>query len=169
MKEETFNKIISENSERIKRICKYYNANIDDQQDMYQEILTNIWKSLDKFRGNSMLNTWIYRIAVNISISYASKSAKRSKLYISTDTNNLNELIDDSNPNDKLKKEQQIQDLQNAINTLSVIDKALISLTLEGLTMKEIANVIGITESNVKVKIHRIKNYLKENLKAKEE
>ncbi len=165
MKEERFNKIVSENSERIKRICRYYNDNIADQQDMYQEILTNIWKSLDKFRGDAMLSTWIYRIAVNVSITYASKSVKRSKLYVNAETDNLSELIADDNPNETLKEEQQIQDLQNAINTLSVIDKALISLTLEGLTIKEIANVIGITEPNVKVKIHRIKTQLKEKLK----
>lgn len=166
MKEEKFNKIVSENSERIKRICQYYNANITDQQDMYQEILTNIWKSLDNFRGDSMLSTWIYRIAVNVSISYSRKSVKQSKLYVNVDTNNLSEIIADSNSKDLLKEEQQIQDLQNAINTLSVIDKALISLMLEGLSTKEIANVIGITEANVRVKIHRIKSYLKEELRS---
>ncbi len=165
MKEKKFNKIISENSELIKRICKYYNSNTVDQQDMYQEILTNIWKSLDNFRGESRLSTWIYRIAVNISISYVSKSAKESKLYISADTNNLSEIIDNNNIENKIYKEKQIEYLQNVINTLSVIDKALISLMLEGLSMKEIANIIGITESNVKVKIHRIKTYLKKELK----
>lgn len=161
MKEEKFNKIVSENSERIQRICKYYNSNIADQQDMYQEILTNIWKSLDNFQGNSAISTWIYRIAVNISISYTTKSVKESRLYINTETENLSEIIDD-NQEELLKKEQEIENLENAINRLSIIDKAMISLMLEGLSMKEIANVIGITESNVKVKIHRIKKQLKE-------
>ncbi len=161
MKEEKFNKIVSENSERIQRICKYYNSNIADQQDMYQEILTNIWKSLDNFQGNSAISTWIYRIAVNISISYTTKSVKESRLYINTETENLSEIIDD-NQEELLKKEQEIENLENAINRLSIIDKAMISLMLEGLSMKEIANVIGITEPNVKVKIHRIKKQLKE-------
>ncbi len=164
MKEEKFNKIISENSERIQRICRYYNSNTTDQQDMYQEILTNIWKSLDNFRGDSTISTWIYRIAVNVSISYTTKSIKQSKLYINADTENLNGIIADDNFDDVLKKEQQFEDLQNTINTLSVIDKAMISLMLEGLSMKEISNVIGITEPNVKVKIHRIKTLLKEKL-----
>ncbi len=164
MKEKKFNEIVSENSERIQRICRYYNANTADQQDMYQEILTNIWKSLDNFRGDAKLSTWVYRIAVNVSIAYTSKSFKESKLYVNADTDNLGGIIADTHPEETLKEEQQVEDLQNAINTLSVIDKALISLTLEGLSMKEIANVIGITEPNVKVKIHRIKTQLKEQL-----
>lgn len=163
MKEQEFNKIVIENSELIKRICRYYNSNIQDQQDMYQEILINIWRSLDKFRGESKLSTFIYRIAVNVSITYASKSFKESKLYVSRDTNNIDEIIDQPQ-DDKVVKEKQIQQLQNVLNTMSIIDKALISLVLEGLSMKEIANVIGITEPNVKVKIHRIKTHLKEEL-----
>ncbi len=163
MKEQKFNQIVTENSELIKRICRYYNNNMQDQQDMYQEILINIWRSLDKFRGESKLSTFIYRIAVNVSITYATKSFKQSKLYVSADTDNLEELIDYPTE-DKADEEIQIQQLHTALNTLSVIDKALISLVLEGLSMKEIASVIGITEPNVKVKIHRIKNYLKEEL-----
>ena len=160
MKEQKFNQIVTENSELIKRICRYYNNNVEDQQDMYQEVLINIWRSLDKFRGESKLSTFIYRIAVNVSITYASKSFKQSKLYVSADTENINEIIDEPHEDN----EQQIQQLHTALNTLSVIDKALISLVLEGLSMKEIANIIGITEPNVKVKIHRIKTYLKEEL-----
>ena len=160
MKEQKFNQIVAENSELIRRICRYYNDNTHDQEDMYQEVLINIWKSLDKFRGDSKLSTYIYRIAVNVSITYASKSFKQSKLYVSADTENINEIIDEPHED----KEKQIQQLHTALNTLSVIDKALISLVFEGLTMKEIANIIGITEPNVKVKIHRIKTYLKEEL-----
>lgn len=160
MKEQKFNQIVKENSELIKRICRYYNQNTQDQEDMYQEVLINIWRSLDKFRGESKLSTFIYRIAVNVSISYASKSFKQSKLYVNADTENIHEIIDEPYED----KEIQIQQLHTALNTLSIIDKALISLVLEGLTMKEIANIIGITEPNVKVKIHRIKTYLKEEL-----
>ena len=94
MKEQKFNQIVAENSELIRRICRYYNDNIHDQEDMYQEVLINIWKSLDKFRGDSKLSTYIYRIAVNVSITYASKSFKQSKLYVSADTENINEIID---------------------------------------------------------------------------
>ena len=63
-KEEKFNTIVSDNGERIRNICRYYNSNAEDQKDMYQEVLVNIWKSLDSFRGDSAMSTWVYRVAV---------------------------------------------------------------------------------------------------------
>lgn len=165
MKEEKFNEIVTKNSERIKRICRYYNSNIHDQEDMYQEVLMNIWKSLDNFRGESAISTWIYRIAVNISLTYTGKTFKNMELCINTSTHNLTEIVDEDFVENKQNKERQIDALQQELNLLSVIDKALISLLLEGLSMKEIASVIGITEANVKVKLHRIKTELRNNLK----
>lgn len=163
MKEQQFNRIVIENSERIKRVCRYYSSNKQDQEDIYQDILLNIWRSLDNFRGDASLNTWIYRIAVNTSLTYKGKIYKEMQLCIDADTSNLANIIDEKD--DKQLKEKQLNTLQAELNQLPVIDKSLISLTLEGLSMKEIANVIGITESNVKVKIHRIKKQLKDNLK----
>jgi len=165
-KEEKFNAIISENRERIRNICRYYNANVEDQKDMYQEVLVNIWKSLDSFRGDSALSTWIYRVAVNTSLTFTGKTFRHMKLMVDGDTKNLDSVLDDESLNEKLKQENQFEKLQVELNQLSVIDKALISLLLEGLSMKEIADVIGITEPNVKVKIHRIKSQLKEKLKG---
>lgn len=159
MKEEKFNQIVADNSERIRRICQYYNSNIDDQNDMYQEILINIWKSLDHFRGDSNISTWIYRIAVNTSLSFTGKAFRHMKLMVDIDTPNLSSLFEDEENHQLL--EARLSGLQNELNQLSVIDKALMSLFLEGLSMKEIANVIGITEANVKVKIHRIKTDLR--------
>lgn len=162
-KEQKFNEIIAENGDRIKRICSYYNSNTDDQKDMVQEVLVNIWKSLDNFRGDSSISTWIYRIAVNTSLSFNGKNFRRMKLMVNTNTQNLNVVLDETLDTKEIQ-EKQFDRLQTELNMLSVIDKALISLMLEGLTMKEIGNVIGITESNVKVKIHRIKLQLKKKL-----
>lgn len=166
-KEQQFKKLLFENSERLQRICSYYNPDKDAQKDMYQEILINIWKSLDNFRGESAISTWVYRIAVNTSLTYTGKAFKQMKLMVNADTCNLNSVVDDSFFRDKMEQENQYQLLQNEINLLSVIDKAMVSLMLEGLSMKQIANVIGITESNVKVKIHRIKEKLKQKLGGK--
>ncbi len=162
-KEEQFNQLIADNSDRIKRICSYYNSNVDDQKDMYQEVLVNIWKSLDNFRGDAAISTWIYRVAVNTSLSFTGKAYKHMKLMVKADNQYLSSVLDDEVEH-KLTEERQLEHLQNELNLLSVIDKALISLMLEGLSMKEIAEVIGITESNVKVKIHRIKGQLKTKL-----
>lgn len=163
-KEEKFNAIVSENSERIRSICRYYNSNPEDQKDMYQEVLVNIWKSLDNFRGDSAISTWVYRVAVNTSLTFTGKAFRHMKLIVNSDTKNLNSFLDDENLKEKLEEETRLDKLQVELNQLSVIDKALISLMLEGLSMKEVADVIGITEPNVKVKIHRIKQQLKDKL-----
>ena len=165
-KEDRFNKILSENSERIQRICRYYNSNSEDQKDMYQEILINIWKSLDSFRGEASISTWVYRVAVNTSLSFTGRAFKKMKLIVHADAQNLNIILDQKTMEERLTKEAQFDQLQIELNLLSVIDKALISLMLEGVTMREIADIIGITESNVKVKIHRIKVHLKQKLKG---
>ena len=163
-KEEKFNQIVAENGDRIKRICAYYTSNAHDQKDIFQEVLINIWKSLDNFRGDSAISTWIYRIAVNTTLSYVGKSCKYMKLMVCADTQNLCTLFDEESFEAKQIMESQLESLQNELNMLSVIDKALISLLLEDLSMKEIADIIGITETNVKVKIHRIKKQLKTKL-----
>ena len=165
-KEEKFNRIIAQDSDRIKRICGYYNANAHDRKDMYQEVLVNIWNSLDNFRGDASINTWIYRIAVNTALRYTGNAYKHMKLIVNADTQNLSTVIDEESFEDKLLMEKHLSNLQNELNLLSVIDKALISLMLEGLSMKEIADIIGITESNVRVKIHRIKTHLKTKLRG---
>ncbi len=134
---------------------------------MYQEVLVNIWKSLDNFRGDSAISTWVYRVAVNTSLGYTGKVFRHMKLLVNADTKNLNSVLDDGNLIEKLEEENHLERLQSELNQLSVIDKALISLMLEGLSMKEIADVIGITEPNVKVKIHRIKQQLKKKVKGK--
>jgi len=133
---------------------------------MYQEILINIWKSLDSFRGDASVSTWIYRVAVNTSLSFTGKAFKKMKLIVNADSKNLDTVLDQNTIEEKLTKEAQFNQLQTEMNLLSVIDKAIISLMLEGLTMREIADIIGITESNAKVKIHRIKAHLKQKLKG---
>uniref|UniRef100_UPI00094FDD99 RNA polymerase sigma factor n=1 Tax=Labilibacter marinus TaxID=1477105 RepID=UPI00094FDD99 len=120
-------------------------------------------KSLGNFRGDSAMSTWIYRIAVNTSLTYTGKAFKQMQLIVSSDTQNLGMMYEDDEETIRLK-EEQFEKLQSELNMLSVIDKALMSLILEGLSMKEIADVIGISEANVKVKIHRIKAQLKQNL-----
>lgn len=163
-KEIRFKQIIEENSNRINSICRYYSPNTEDRKDMYQEILVNIWKSLDKFRGDSAISTWIYRISVNTSLSFTGKSYRNLNLHIDKDPQSLNILLDEDELEQKIKTELHLEQLEAQLNQLSIIDKALITLVLEGLSMREIADVIGLTEPNVKVKIHRIKEQLKHEL-----
>lgn len=163
-KEIRFKQIVEENGTRISRICSYYSKNTEDRKDMYQEILVNIWKSLDKFRGESSISTWIYRIAVNTSLTFAGKSYRNLNLNIEQLPQGVGILPDDDELEQKQKTELLLEELESQLNLLSIIDKALITLVLEGLSMREIAEVIGLTEPNVKVKIHRIKEHLKHQL-----
>nr|WP_321409725.1 RNA polymerase sigma factor [uncultured Carboxylicivirga sp.] len=164
-KEQQFNELVSDHGNKIMRICSYYNSDPDEQKDMYQEILINIWNSLHSFRGDAAISTWIYRIAVNTSLSFTGKSFRQMKLIVKTDTSNIHNLLDEDETENKVTLERKLNQLQTELNQLSVIDKSLITLLLEGLTMREIADIIGITEPNVKVKIHRIKEQLKTKLK----
>lgn len=166
-KEIRFKRIIEENKLRIDGICRYYSSNTEDRKDLYQEVLINVWKSLDKFRGDSAVSTWIYRIAVNTSLNFAGKAYRNMNLSLEQSPQSLNVLFDSDELELKHKKEQQLEDLEIELNLLSIIDKALISLVLEGLSMREIADIIGLTEPNVKVKIHRIKEILKQQLTHK--
>ena len=164
-KEEKFRKIIAENKDRLKRICRYYAPSAEDQKDIYQEILINIWRSLESFRGEASIGTWIYRIAVNTSLDFAGKSYKQMKLNIDIETPNLKNLLIDEEDNPVIK-EQQFQDLKIHLNNLGIIDKAIMGLVLDDLSTREIAEIIGISESNVRVKIHRIKESLRERMKG---
>ena len=163
-KEERFNRIVAENSEKIRRICRYYSSNRENQKEMFQEVLINIWKSLDRFRGQSAISTWIYRIAVNSALTHIGKISKRLNTSLYVDLQKIHLFSDEDHSQEFLRKEAQIEKLQSELNLLSIIDKTLISLTLEGISTKEIAEVIGITEPNVRVKIHRIKTDLKNKL-----
>ncbi|PTN07612.1 RNA polymerase sigma factor [Mangrovibacterium marinum] len=162
-KEERFNKIVADNEKRIRRICRYYAPFEQDSDDMCQEVLVNIWKSLDNFRGDAAISTWIYRIAVNTSLSFAGRSVKQARFRVDADLQQLGKLIDDDKSDYELR-EWQLDAMQTQINQLSIIDKALISLVLEDLPGKEIASIIGLTEPNVRVKLHRIKETLRQSL-----
>jgi len=164
-KEEIFKKTVGANKDRILRICRYYAPSVEDQKDMYQEILINIWKSLENFRGDSEISTWIYRIAINTSLSYAGKQYKSMKLIVDFDSGAFSNLLKDEESLVQIK-EEKFNALQAELNQLSVIDKALMGLVIEGLSTKEIADIIGITEPNVRVKIHRVKEMLHNKMKG---
>ncbi|MCB2194904.1 MAG: sigma-70 family RNA polymerase sigma factor [Bacteroidetes bacterium] len=164
-KEVKFRKIIEENEQRISSICRYYSSNDEDHKDMYQEVLINIWKSLDSFRGDAQLSTWIYRVAVNTAMGFANKEIRRQKVFLENKEYALTNLVE-LDENAAKDKEKLFQQLENQINQLSVIDKVIMTLVMESVNHKEIASVIGITEPNVRVKIHRIKNELKDALKS---
>jgi RNA polymerase sigma-70 factor (ECF subfamily) len=165
-KEEKFRKVIDANDNRIKSVCRYYSKNSEKQKDIYQEILVNIWQGLDSFRGDAQPGTWIYRIATNTAIGFVMKEQKRLNLEVVLEDKNLKYFSEEPEVQNLQDKENKLIELENQINQLSVIDKILISLLLEDLSYRDIADIVGITEPNVRVKIHRIKDILREKMKG---
>lgn len=165
-KEERFKEIIRENESKIQRISRYYASSEEESKDICQEVLVNIWKSLDTFRGDSLVSTWIYRIAVNTALSICGKTIRKNKLLLNVDATGIANVMDDAEGQSEDEYSRRLDAFHSGINQLGVIDKMMISLVMEDLSMKEIAQIVGLTEPNVRVKIHRIKESLKESVAA---
>jgi len=164
-KDSQYKQIIEENQSRIRSVCRYYAGVSDDSEDLYQEILINVWRGLEKFRGDAQLSTWVYRIAVNTALSFVNKKNKYLNFNTYLDDGKAANLVGEDGET-KLVHEKQLEVMADLINELSVVDKIIMSLVLEELNTKEIAEIVGITESNVRVKIHRIKEELREKVKG---
>ena len=133
--------------------------NHDDQQDLFQEIVCQLWKSYDSFRNESQFSTWMYRVAINTAIVFLKKEKRKVDKY-EIASENIKEETDDSEI-----KESQIEHFYKAVQKLEKIDKAIIFYQLEGFSHKEIGDNLGISEGNARVKLNRAKGKLKEIIK----
>jgi RNA polymerase sigma-70 factor (ECF subfamily) len=123
---------------------------------LYQETLLNLWKAFKSFREESAFSTWAFRITVNTALKFISKDKRLNATKKSYSSQDLS--IEDSN---KISEQNEIDILNKSILQLPLIDMIIISLVLEEVPSKEIAKIIGLTDSNVRVRIHRAKNTLK--------
>ena len=154
-----FKQILTENKDRIYRICCAYENDSDEREDLFQDILLNIWKSLDRFENRSSMNTWVYRIAVNISMLHIRKSVNNKKIH----SDYYNELLIQSDSDDKEEKiilHEKTEKLFTCINKLNKIDRLIISMVLDEMSYNEIAEITGLTPNHIGVKINRIKKEL---------
>lgn len=140
----------------LHKVSKMYMDNRDDQQDLFQEIICQLWKSYDTFRNESQFSTWMYRVAINTAIVFFKKEKRKVPTNEIT-SENIREIDDDSD-----LKELQINHFYTAVNQLDKIEKALIFYQLEGYSHREIGESMGISEGNARVKLNRTKNKLKE-------
>ena len=155
--EQEFLKSIHDYQKIIYKICKMYRDSKEDQEDLFQEIVYQCWKSYPSFKGESKVSSWIYRIALNTAMAAYRKP--------SPVVNYSAELPDQVDPNESANLSKNEERLFWALRQLKDSEKALTSLYLEDFSYKEIAQITGITESNVGVKLNRIKSKLKAILK----
>ncbi len=145
----------------VHKVCNMYCDNSEDRKDLFQEILIHLWKSYPSFKGDAKFSTWMYRVAFNISIQHLRKAKKKKEDSV------LPEHLDKfslENEEEEFGEEKRM--LRIAINQLNEVEKAIIILYLEDRDNEEIADIIGITQNNVRVKMTRIRNKLKDIVEA---
>jgi RNA polymerase sigma-70 factor, ECF subfamily len=153
--EKRFIGLINTHQGLIHKICIMYENDPDVRNDLFQEIVFQLWKSFSSFRGESKITTWMYRIALNTAISGFRKQTRNVK------TEDLKEMHLNISDSWEYDGEEDIQRLHWAIRQLSEIERAMIMLALEEVPYEEIAETIGITQNNVRVRMNRIREKLK--------
>ena len=148
-----FTKMVKEYRKTIYTVCYFYSIDSEEVNDLYQEILINLWKGFEKFRGESSLKTWIWRVSLNT----CNNQERKKKSSVQT----IPLSIDIDLYNDDDVQSKQIQMLYDRINRLDVFDRAIILLWLENMNYQDIADVVGISLSNVTTRLFRIKEQLK--------
>lgn len=142
------------------KASRIYADSLEDREDLQQEILIQLWKSYQNFKGNSEFSTWMYRVAINTAITYLKKEKKR--------TNNQTDVPDhfevqneDYNP----AKDKQLEVFYTAVQELKALEKAIIFYFMEGMSHKEIGDNLGLSEGNARVKLNRTKEKIQQIIK----
>lgn len=137
----------------IRRICLGYSRSAEDLEDLYQDVLVNIWQGLAGYRADASMKTWIYRVALNTCVSSLRRRSSRPNATSLEDVVNVS---DDSG-----EKMQEVRELHECISMLGNIDKAVVMLWLDEYSYEEIASLTGLTKGNVATRLHRAKEKLK--------
>ena len=159
--EEAFRIIFNDNQKKVINACYRLVNDIDIAEDLTQEVFIKVYSSISQFRGESQLSTWIYRIAINVAISFYRKNSVRNNM--TTQLTSAVNFIDDSHTKEL---EDDIALLYRFIHELNSLDKALMLFYLEQKTYKEIADILDISETNVATRIGRVKKVIKQKFLA---
>lgn len=152
--QQIFNQWLDGHKGLIFKIVRGYGYTPMDQEDLFQEITIQVWRSIPSFRHESSAATWIYRIALNTAIRWSGKQKKHRNM--NGEMDNLPEILSSHH----MQVNERLNWLYKAIHQLNEIDRSVILLQLDGFSYKEMAAILGISETNVGVKINRIKQQL---------
>lgn len=160
-KEYEFTRIIKDHEGVIFKITTIYTNNHEDQKDLYQEIVYQLWRAYDNFRGDSKISTWMYRVGLNTAITRLKKEKRKGKQI------GIDKVIMKQTEQYDTEFEERLKMVYSHIHDLNELDKGLILLLLEGKKYEEIALITGLSPSNVGTKISRIKQKLKTQIVKK--
>jgi RNA polymerase sigma-70 factor (ECF subfamily) len=144
-------------------VCNIYCDDQEDRNDLFQEIVAQLWKSFPSFREESKFSTWMYRVALNTAITTFKKTKRRP------DQNRLTyENLQLKDENYDIETEEEIKNLHRAVAQLTGVEKSIVLLFLENKKYEEIAEITGITQNYVRVKMNRIKKKLKKFMETED-
>lgn len=152
----TFLSLVKQHERIIYKVCYLYADNQTDRQDLYQEIVIQVWKGYQKFRGDAKFSTWLYQVAINTAIA-GFRREKRSPVTFTDGM--LPDIID---TDATAQETEQLEQLHAAINQLNDIEKAIVVLYLDGNSYDEMENIMGIPNGALRVKMTRIKEKLRQ-------
>ena len=158
-----FTQVIKENEGIIIKVCSLYTFNPDDRDDLYQEIVYQLWKSFASFKAKAKLSTWMYRVALNTAIYFLKKEKKAIRT--TPLEGSLLQFAEEMNK----REEEKIQLLYQHIQLLSLLERGIILLYLESKSHEEIAEVMGLTTTNVGTRLSRIREKLKSQITKNQE
>lgn len=163
-REDDFVPLVRANEARLRKLCRVYAGDAEAQRDLYQDILVALWRSFPSFDGAAKASTWLYRVALNTALSHKRKQDVRDDATLDAS----HPVWDDGlpRPDEDMQRQESIDRLYAAIDRLDDVDKALVMMYLDERSYREMADVLGISENYVGVKLHRIKTQLADGLKA---
>jgi len=163
MTQPEFVQLINEHTGLIQKVCRLYAATAQDRQDLFQEIVIQLWRAIPKFRQESKLTTWMYRVALNTAISSYRKQQR------SIDTTDIDFVMADiADDNKAAEKEEKLKLLYEAIARLPEIEKAIVLLYLDDKSYEEMEEILGINQNNLRVRMNRVKEKLRQLTKMVE-
>ena len=151
--ETAFAQMVKEHKNTIYTVCFMFSKDSDEVNDLFQEVLINLWQGFASFKGKSKTDTWIWKVSFNTCISQKRKKKRTSAIPPTMGIDLFNDKDDDT---------KQVKMLYDRIHRLKSFDRAIVLLWLEGMPYDEIASIVGITPKNVSVRLYRIKEELKQ-------